>query len=59
MLVLWNVITVSTNLNLSEWFNVFLKIQYWESERTEQITDQEDNINLDNIIFDDNNQPRN
>ena len=36
----------------------FFKVQYWEIERTRQMTDQEDNINLSELVFDDKNQER-
>ena len=36
----------------------FFKILYWKIERTRQMVDQEDIINLGKFIFDDNNQER-
>ena len=33
----------------------FFEIHYWEIERTRQMTDQEDNINLGKNVFDDRN----
>ena len=28
--VLWNILSVPTNLYLSKWFNLFFKVHYWE-----------------------------
>ena len=36
----------------------FFEILFWNIERTKQMTDQEDNINLGKSVFDDNNQER-
>ena len=37
---------------------IFLQHSFWEIELTKQMTDPEDNFNLDKIVFDDNNQQR-
>ena len=56
---MWNVLSVSWELNLSKFFNLSLKIPYWEIERTRQMTNQEDKINLGEMACDNNNQGEN
>ena len=56
--VRWNVLSLFTKLNLLKWFSFFIENNYWESERTRQMTDQEDNISLGKIACADNNQKR-
>ena len=53
-----NVLSVSTNLNLSKWFNLFFKVQFWEIEYRRQMTDQEDTSNLCDCVSDVNIQQR-
>ena len=55
ILYVFFVFVFTTNLNLSSRRDFF---SFWEIELTKQLTDQEDNINLGKIVFDDNNQER-
>ena len=55
---MWNALSVSTNLILSKLFKPLFKIRSREIERTRHVTDQQDNINPENVFFDDNSQER-
>ena len=54
ILYMFNVF-VFTNFILSTRHDFFPKHSFLESELTKQMTDQENNINLGKIVFDDNN----
>ena len=42
----------------SRGFNLLSEFHFWENERTRKMTDLEDTVNLDEIVFDDNSQLR-
>ena len=47
---MWNVLSVSTNLSFSKFFNLSFKIHFCEIERTRHVTDQEDNIHYVHLL---------
>ena len=55
---MWNVLSVSTNSNLSNFSTFFFEVHYWDIECTRQMTYQKYNIILGKIVFHDNNQAR-
>ena len=55
---MWNVLPVSTKINLLKRLNFFFEIRFWEIERTREMNDQEDKNHLGKNEFDDNDQER-
>ena len=56
--VFWNVMSLSTKINIIKRFNLFHEIFHWENERTRQMVDQEDKFILSEKVCENNNQER-